>query len=68
MNPILLATGDPTPISEFLGNVGTFLTQSISWCGSLLNTVVSNPPLLILCLAIPISGFAIGMLGRLKNL
>lgn len=68
MNPILLATGDPTPIESFLSSIGTFFTQAIGWLGTVLNTVVSNPPLLIMVLAMPICGFAVGLLSRLVRL
>lgn len=68
MSPIFLAVGDPTPIESFLSSIGTFFTTAISWLGTVLSTVVSNPPLLILVLAFPIIGFSVGLLSRLKRL
>lgn len=59
---------EPSTMSTFLTSVGEFFTQAVSWLGTVLNTIVSNPPLLILVLAMPIIGFAVGLLGRLKNL
>lgn len=57
-----------TTTTSFLQEVGTFFTQSVTWLGNVLNTIVSNPPLLILCLAMPIVGFSVGLLGRLVRL
>lgn len=59
---------DPVSMSDFLSNIGLFFTQSITWLGTVLNTVVSNPPLLVMVLAMPICGFSIGLLGRLTRL
>lgn len=54
-----------TDMSTFLGNIGTFFTQAISWLSTCLNTIVASPALTVLCLAMPICGFAVGLLGRL---
>lgn len=55
-------------MSTFLGNVGTFFTQSIDWLGEVLSTVSASPELTVLVLAMPIVGFAVGLLGRLIRL
>lgn len=55
-------------MSAFLSDVGTFFTQSITWLGDVLDTVVASPPLLVMCLAMPICGFAVGLLSRLIRL
>lgn len=55
-------------MTAFLTDIGTFFTTSIGWLGQVLNTVTGSPALTVVCLAIPISGFAIGMLGRLIRL
>ncbi len=55
-------------LSTFLTNVGSFLTAAIGWIGSVLNTVMDNPALFVLVLAIPIAGVAIGYLSRLIRL
>lgn len=57
--------GATNVMADFLSNVGTFFTTSIGWLGDVLDVVVSNPPLLILVLAMPICGFAVGLLSRL---
>ena len=55
-------------MAAFLADIGTFFTQAIAWLGTALNTVVSSPALLVIGLAMPICGFAVGLLGRLKSL
>lgn len=52
-------------MSEFLTTIGTFFTQSITWLGDVLNVIVENPALTVLVLAMPIVGFAVGLLNRL---
>ncbi len=55
-------------MAEFLGNIGTFFTQSMTWMGDVLDAVIANPALTVLVLAMPICGFAVGLLGRLVRL
>lgn len=55
-------------MSSFLTEIGTFFTQAVTWLGDVLDVVVSNPALLVLCIAMPIVGFAVGLLGRLIRL
>lgn len=57
-----------TSMADFLTNIGTFFTQSVSWLGEVLDVVVENPALTVLVLAMPIVGFAVGLLGRLIRL
>lgn len=52
-------------MAEFLTNIGTFFTQSVTWLGDVLNVIVENPALTVMVLAMPIVGFAVGLLGRL---
>jgi len=66
MNMLTLA--DPstqTAMESFLSNIGAFFTQCITWLGTCLDTITGNPALTVLCLAMPICGFAVGLLGRL---
>lgn len=58
----------PTALESFLTGVGTFFTKSIEWLGQVLDTVTGNPALMIMVLAIPICGFAVGLLSRLIRL
>lgn len=55
-------------MEAFLGTIGTFFTQSVTWMGDILNIVVENPALTIMVIAMPIVGFAVGLLGRLIRL
>ena len=55
-------------LDVFLTNVGAFLTEAIEWMGQVFNVVSTNPPLMVMCLAIPIAGVAIGYLSRLIRL
>lgn len=43
-------------MATFLGDVGTFFTQSITWLGDVLDTVTGSPALLVTVLAMPICG------------
>lgn len=55
-------------MSAFLTDIGTFFTQAITWMGDVLTEVTSNPALLVMVLAMPICGFAVGLLSRLVRL
>lgn len=59
---------EESAMTTFLTNIGTFFTQSITWLGTVLDTITDNPPLLVMVLAMPIVGFAVGLLGRLIRL
>lgn len=55
-------------MSTFLTEVGTFFTQAVTWMGDVLTEVTSTPALLVMVLAMPICGFAVGLLSRLIRL
>lgn len=55
-------------MTEFLGNIGTFFTQAVTWLGDVLDVVTADPALTVMVLAMPICGFAVGLLGRLIRL
>lgn len=57
-----------TTMSEFLTNIGTFFTQAMTWMGDVIDAIVANPALTVLVLAMPICGFAVGLLKRLISL
>ena len=68
MNFALLADTAPTlteNMTSFLGNIGSFFTWSIDQLKTCLGVVSGNAGLIILCLAMPICGFVVGLLGRL---
>ena len=55
-------------MTALLTSIGEFFTQSITWLGDVLETVTSNPALLVMVIAMPVAGFAVGLLGRLIRL
>ena len=55
-------------VASVATDVGTFFTEAISWLGDVLDTVMSNPALFIMVIAMPVAGFAIGALRRLIRL
>lgn len=57
--------GASVTMAEFLTNIGTFFTQSMTWMSDVLDTVIASPALTVLVLAMPICGFAVGLLSRL---
>jgi len=52
-------------MESMLASIGTYFTQAMTWMGDVLETVVSNPALLILVIAMPVISFAIGIFQRL---
>lgn len=57
-----------TVMEQFLADIGTFFTQSITWLGNVLDVVVQEPALLVMVIAMPVCGFAVGLLSRLIRL
>lgn len=55
-------------METLLTNIGAFFTKSVDWLGEILGTVVESPALLILVIAMPVCGFAVGLLNRLIRL
>ena len=55
-------------MTDFLNNIGLFFTQSITWLGNVLTTITNSPALTVMVLAMPIVGFAVGLLARLIRL
>lgn len=55
-------------MSAFLTEIGTFFTQAITWLGNVLDVVTENPALLVMVIAMPVCGFAVGLLSRLIRL
>lgn len=55
-------------MTDFLTQIGTFFTQSITWLGDVLDTVTASPALLVMVIAMPVVGFAVGLLSRLIRL
>lgn len=55
-------------VSAVLTNIGVFFTQAVTWLGDILAVVTENPVLLIMVIAMPVCGFAVGLLSRLIRL
>lgn len=55
-------------MADFLSQVGTFFTQSVTWLGDILDVILANPALLVMVIAMPVVGFAVGLLSRLIRL
>lgn len=63
-----MGEGQVSAMTTLLSGIGEFFTKSVEWLGTILNTITGNPALLILCIAMPVIGFAVGLLNRLIRL
>lgn len=61
-------SGTTNVMADFLATIGTFFTQAMTWVGNVITVITGNPALTVLCLAMPICGFAVGLLNRLIRL
>ena len=52
-------------MAAFLTDIGTFFTQALTWCTTILDEVVKSPALTVVVLGFPVVGYAFGLLGRL---
>ena len=57
-----------TAMADILTQIGTFFTQSVTWMGDVLDVITGNPVLLVMVIAMPVVGFAVGLLSRLIRL
>lgn len=57
---------DPTPMSSLLTELGTVVTQVMTWVGNIASTIVSTP-LLLVTTGFLVLGGAIGIFGRLLS-
>lgn len=60
-----MGEGQVSAMTTLLSGIGEFFTKAVDWLGTVLNTITGNPALLILCIAMPVIGFAVGLLNRL---
>ena len=51
-------------MATLLTEIGSFFTQAVTWMGQILETIVSNP-LLMLGVAMMVCGFVVGIVRRL---
>lgn len=52
-------------MADFLNTIGAFFTQAITWLSDVLDVIVASPALITLVIAMPVCGFAVGLLNRL---
>ena len=52
-------------MADFLSNIGTFFTQSMTWLSDALDVIIASPALTVMVLAMPIVGFVVGLFSRL---
>lgn len=62
----LILTSSNTDLSGFLTNMGTIVTQVLSWVTDVANTILSSPPLYV-TMGLLLLGGAIGIFGRLLS-
>lgn len=55
--------GEPTAMASFLSDVGSVVTQVVTWVGTVASTIVSTPILLFTTGFLALGG-AIGIFGR----
>lgn len=63
-----MVVAEAVTMSGFLDSIQTFLTEALSWLSEVLGTITGSPVLTVLCLAMPLVGFAVGLLRRLIRL
>lgn len=54
-------------VASLMTSIGSVFTTVIGWVGSVGTTIAGDPILLLACVAIPLSGMAVGMFKRLVN-
>lgn len=52
-------------MEAFLTSVNHFFTQTMTWLGEVLETIVTHPVLLVMVCAMSVIGFSVGLLKRL---
>lgn len=52
-------------LAGIITKLSAFFTQAMTWAGSVLGVVTDNPGLVIMVCAIPIIGFAFGLINRI---
>lgn len=52
-------------MATFLSSIGSFFTQCVTWMGDLLTTISETPALAVVVFGMVITGFVVGLLGRL---
>lgn len=58
---------EPTAIEVILTSVSSVVSSAVTWMGSFLSTITSNP-LLLLFVIIPFVGLGVGLIRRMIRL
>lgn len=64
LGPVLASA---TTVSTVLTDVGTVVTQAMQWAGSVV-TFISENPLIMVFVALPLVGLGIGLIRRMISL
>lgn len=59
--------GSTATVSTILTNVGTVVTQAMTWAGNVV-TFIGDNPLVMVFVSLPLVGLGIGMVKRLISL
>lgn len=51
----------------FTHQIGLFFSGAFIWLGDVLDVITGNFALIVLCLAMPVIGFSVGLLSRIKS-
>lgn len=54
-------------LDVLITNITSFFTGAISWVTQILSLISAQPILMVLCILIPVAGFAVGLFRRLLN-
>lgn len=66
-NTNIVVPDDPESLGNILGSIGSIFTTFIDMAGDVCATIVSTP-LLMVGVAIPLAGAAIGFFNRLRKI
>lgn len=64
MTPMAL---EAASVSTILTDVGTVVTQAMSWAGNVVTFITSNP-LIMVFVALPLVGLGVGLIKRMISL
>lgn len=62
----VIATSTTTSLTDFLSNMGSIVTQVLSWVTDVADTILSSPPLYV-TMGVLLLGASVGIFGRLLS-
>ena len=54
-------------MEAILTGIGAVFTQAVTWVGEIIEIIVGQPLLILLVVAMPVIGFAVGLLKRIMR-